>query len=45
MYLKECGGGIMSLKEIWASTWIANDRYYCRRKKNEKNGKECGING
>lgn len=22
---RECGGGIMSLKEIWASTWIAND--------------------
>ena len=22
----------MSLKEIWASTWIANDRYYKGRK-------------
>jgi hypothetical protein len=32
MYLRECGGGIMSLREIWASTWIANDRY-CKRKK------------
>lgn len=43
MYLRECGGGFMSLKEIWASTWIANDRY-CKRKK-MKNGKECGTNG